>query len=65
MVDLKQVYQALTLGEAELKFVEFQEKWEKRYPLVIRSWEQNWVEFTTYFRYPEEIRRLIYTANVF
>lgn len=63
MIDLKQVYQALTLEEAELEFEEFKGKWEKRYPLVIRSWENNWLELTAYFKYPEEIRRIIYTTN--
>jgi putative transposase len=63
MADLKPVYQALTIEEAELKFMEFQEKWEQKYPLVIKSWENNWVELTTYFKYPYEVRRLIYTTN--
>ena len=63
MVGLKPVYQALTIEEAELKFMEFQEKWEQKYPLVIKSWENNWVELTTYFKYPYEVRRLIYTTN--
>lgn len=63
MADLKPVYQALTIEEAELKFMEFQEKWEQKYPPVIKSWENNWVELTTYFKYPYEVRRLIYTTN--
>ncbi|WP_406677843.1 IS256 family transposase [Moorella sp. ACPs] len=63
MADLKQVYQALTLEEAELKFSEFKDKWQKRYPLVIKSWENNWLELTAYFKYPPEIRRIIYTTN--
>lgn len=63
MSDLKPVYQALTIEEAELKFMEFQEKWEQKYPLVIKSWQNNWVELTTYFKYPYEVRRLIYTTN--
>jgi transposase-like protein len=61
--DLKHVYQALTLEEAEFAFEEFKEKWGKKYPVVIRSWESNWLELTTYFSYPYEIRRLIYTTN--
>jgi len=63
MVDLKQIYQALTLEEAEFAFEEFKEKWGKKYPIVIRSWENNWLELTTYFSYPQGIRRLIYTTN--
>jgi len=64
MADLKKVYQALTIQEAELSFATFKEKWGKRHPIIIRSWENNWVELTAYFKYPYEIRRLIYTTNV-
>ena len=63
MADLKKVYQALTLEEAEFSFEEFKEKWGKKHPIIIRSWERNWLELTTYFAYPYAIRRLIYTTN--
>ena len=63
MVDLKKVYQALTLEEAEFAFEEFKEIWGSKYPIVIKSWESNWLELTTFFDYPREIRRLIYTTN--
>jgi len=63
MVDLKTIYKALTLEEAEFAFEEFKEKWGKKYPVVIKSWEDNWLELTTYFDYPQGIRRLIYTTN--
>jgi putative transposase len=61
--DLKTVYQALTLEEAELMFSQFKEKWGKRYPVIIRSWENNWIDLTAYFKYPEGIRKIIYTTN--
>ena len=64
MADLKKVYQALTLEEAETDFSAFKEKWGKKHPIVIRSWENNWLELTTYFKYPYEIRRMIYTTNI-
>ena len=64
MVDLKTVYQALTLEEAEMAFTAFKEKWGKKHPIVIRSWENNWLELTTYFNYPQEVRRMIYTTNI-
>ncbi|MBP2658187.1 MAG: transposase [Firmicutes bacterium] len=64
MVDLKTVYQALTLEEAEMSFAAFKEKWGKKHPIVIRSWQNNWLELTTYFKYPYEIRRMIYTTNI-
>ena len=63
VLDLKKVYQALTIEEAELAFENFKERWGKRYPIIIRSWEKNWVELTAYFKYPHDIRRIIYTTN--
>ena len=63
MADLKKVYRALTLEEAEAAFEAFKEKWGKKYPIIIRSWEKNWDELTAYFKYPYEIRRIIYTTN--
>lgn len=42
--DLKKVYQALTLEEAESAFEEFKENWGKKHPIIIRSWENNWTE---------------------
>ena len=41
----------------------FKEKWEKQYPTAIRSWEENWDILSTYFDYPVEIRKIIYTTN--
>lgn len=64
MVDLKKVYRALTLEEAEYNFMEFKDKWGKKHPIVIRSWENNWLELTTFFTYPPEIRKVIYTTNI-
>lgn len=63
MDDLKKVYKAATLEMAESSFVEFKNKWGNKYPSVIRSWETKWLELTTYFSYPVEIRKLIYTTN--
>jgi len=39
------------------------ERWSKKYPIVIRSWRNNWENLSQYFKYPEEIRRIIYTTN--
>ncbi|MDO9591877.1 MAG: IS256 family transposase [Erysipelotrichaceae bacterium] len=60
---LKTVYQASTLDEAELRFEEFKRDWGKPYGLVVKAWERNWAEVTTFFSYPPEIRKLIYTTN--
>ncbi len=61
--DLKKIYGAVKLDDAEYMKEEFREKWDSKYPSIMRSWDENWAELTTYFEYPEEIRRLIYTTN--
>jgi putative transposase len=63
MNDLKKVYKAFTLEQAEMEFDKVKEIWEAKYPKVIRSWEDNWLELTAYFSYPTEIRKIIYTTN--
>ena len=63
MADLKTVYQAETLELAEHNLLLLDEKWGKKYPMVIKSWQQNWENLTTYFKYDAAIRRLIYTTN--
>ncbi|WP_432408327.1 IS256 family transposase [Wukongibacter sp. M2B1] len=64
MKDLKKIYQALTIEEAELKFEEFKTAWGEKYPLIIKSWENKWDELTAYFKYPYDMRKLIYTTNI-
>jgi len=61
--DLKKIYGAVNLDDAEYAREEFREKWDKKYPSILRSWDANWAEITTFFEYPEQIRRLIYTTN--
>lgn len=63
MSDLKPVYQAVNKDLAELQLLKLAEKWEKKYPLVIDSWQRNWEKLSTYFKYPEAIRKLVYTTN--
>lgn len=63
MADLKPVYKAPNLETAQMEFEKLQEKWGKKYPVVIESWERNWDKLTTYFAYDEHIRKLIYTTN--
>jgi len=63
MADLKPVYQAVNKNEAEEKLEALSEKWNKKYPVVIESWKRNWEKLTTYFKYPEAIRKLVYTTN--
>ncbi len=63
MADLKRVYGAPTLEDAEYQLEEFREKWGKKYPQILKSWDANWAELSTYFKYPQEVRTLIYTTN--
>jgi len=63
MQELKPVYRAKSRELAELRLLELEEKWGKKYPKVIESWQRNWDKPSTYFKYTEPIRRLIYTTN--
>ncbi|MFM1515795.1 transposase, partial [Helcococcus ovis] len=63
MKDLKMVYQAKNEKTALQNLENFEEKWAKKYPGCVKSWKNNWAELSTYFKYPEDIRRLIYTTN--
>ena len=63
MKELKEVYRADTKELAEMALLNLSEKWGKKYPIVIQSWEANWEKLTTYFQYTAPIRKLIYTTN--
>ena len=63
MADLKTVYQAPNKDLAELNLDKLQDKWGKKYPVVLESWRRNWDNLSAYFAYDEHIRRLIYTTN--
>lgn len=63
MSDLKMVYRAPTEEKALLELKNLGQKWGHRYPLVIKSWERNWPNLSTYFKYPDGIRKIIYTTN--
>ena len=55
--DLKRVYRASTREPAETGLLELEEKWNDKYPIVIKSWKDNWSELSRYFSYSEPIRR--------
>jgi putative transposase len=61
--DLKKIYGAVNLNDAEYALEEFRENWGNKYPSILKSWDENWTELTTFFEYPQEIRHLIYTTN--
>ena len=61
--DLKLVYTSATEEMALNELTLLEEKWDKHYAIALRSWRNNWDELATYFKYPQEIRTLIYTTN--
>lgn len=63
-VDLKSIYKATTEEMALLELDRFEEAWGFKYPLIIRSWRGNWDELATFFKYPPELCKLIYTTNM-
>lgn len=63
MADLKCVYRAATKNAAELALDELDAKWGKQYPVVVRSWREKWDNLSVYFKYPEDVRKAIYTTN--
>ena len=64
MADLKKIYGAINEDEAMQEMVEFRDKWAKNYPSCVRSWEENWDILSTFFAYPAEVRKIIYTTNI-
>ena len=62
--DLKPIYKAATEQAALVELDRFEELWGDKYPLIIRSWRQNWEELAAFFKYPPELRKLIYTTNM-
>ena len=61
--DLKTIYRASNADEAKTNLDAFAEKWDKTHPTVSKSWRNNWQNLVTFFDYPQEIRRVIYTTN--
>ena len=63
MADLKPVYRAVSKQAAEDALYDLEAKWGEQYPIVIKSWRRKWDDLSAYFKYPEDIRRIIYTTN--
>jgi putative transposase len=61
--DLKAIYQAPTIEEAEIHLEQFEDKWNASHPTIGKSWRRNWERITPLFSYPPEIRKAIYTTN--
>jgi transposase-like protein len=64
MKDLKPVYQAVSKEAAELELDRLEEKWGDKYSIVISPWRNKWDNLSAYFKYPAEIRKIIYTTNI-
>ncbi|MCG3712322.1 IS256 family transposase [Aliarcobacter butzleri] len=64
MKDLKLIYQAISKEAAEIELDNLEEKWGQKYPIVIQSWKNKWENLSAYFKYPEDIKRIIYTTNI-
>ena len=63
MADLKAVYAAVDEQTALDALDSFAERWDRKYPKISQSWRENWPNLSTYFKYPQEMRKLIYTTN--
>ena len=63
MADLKAVYAAVDEPAALDALDAFSERWDRKYPKISQSWRNNWANLSTYFKYPQEVRKLIYTTN--
>ena len=63
MADLKEIYRASDKNLAETNLLKLNDKWSKKYPIVISSWNNNWENLSAYFKYDEHIRKIIYTTN--
>lgn len=64
VADLKTIYGALNRQSAEKALTDFELKWGSKYSYAVKSWKDNWENLTSYFDYPLEIRRIIYTTNI-
>ncbi len=64
MKDLKLVYQATSKDIAEDELLKLDEKWGKKYPIVLKSWNNKWENLSHYFKYPYQIRKIMYTTNI-
>ena len=60
---MRPIYTAPTIEAAEAALEEFAAKWRSRYPMSIASWRANWLRLTMFYKYPVELRKMVYTTN--
>jgi putative transposase len=63
VADLKKIYKAATVTEAEQALESFARAWDAKYPMIAKQWRLKWADFVTQFEFPPPIRRVIYTTN--
>ena len=61
--DMKTIYKASNIDQAERALEVFEDKWGKKYPAMIKSWKRNWEGLTSFYNYPQEIKFIMYTTN--
>lgn len=61
--DMKQIYRAVDLKAGEQALERFEAKWAKKYPAMVKSWRTNWEALSSFFDYPQAIRKIMYTTN--
>lgn len=64
IADMRAIYQAPNKDQSEKALGAFSEKWTKKYPRVVDSWKNNWDRLSSFFKYPKEVRKMIYTTNI-
>ena len=64
LTDVKRIYRAPTIEQSKKELDNFTQKWEKKYPHAVKSWNTNWEKLTNFYKYPQEIRKIIYTTNI-
>ena len=60
---MRAIYSSPTLEAAEQELERFAQRWEKKYPTAVKSWQENWYKLSSFFDFGREIRRLMYTTN--
>jgi transposase-like protein len=63
ITDMRSIYGSSKLEDGEAKLEEFVQKWEKKYPVAVKSWQDNWYKLSSFFDFGKDIRRLMYTTN--
>lgn len=61
--DMRAIYTCVSLELAEVKLAEFALEWEEKYPIAVKSWQENWYKLSSFFEFGKDIRRLMYTTN--